>query len=172
MHGTLRIGVALGATALLLQGCSVAGYPSGHPAWDPAPVSSRGSPSSGDSNVARTYEVFGETYAVLASAEGYQEEGVASWYGDEFHGRSTANGERYDMDSLSAAHRSLPFDTWVEVENLENGRSIRVRINDRGPFARTHERIIDLSRAAARELGMIAAGTARVRVRAISSSQE
>ena len=166
MRRDLLAGFTVSVMAVVLPGCTVVGYPSGSPSPTPAPAStSRMSPSS---NVARSYEVFGETYYVLASADGYVEEGVASWYGDEFHGRSTANGESFDMDALSAAHRTLPFDTWVEVENLENGRRLVVRVNDRGPFAHTDERIIDLSRAAAAELGMLAAGTARVRVRVVS----
>ncbi|MGD2113633.1 MAG: septal ring lytic transglycosylase RlpA family protein [Acidobacteriota bacterium] len=86
--------------------------------------------------------------------------GVASWYGGTFHGRQTANGERYDMHGLTAAHKTLPFGTVVEVRNLDNGRSVRVRINDRGPFVRG--RIIDLSYAAARRIEMIGPGTAHV----------
>lgn len=91
---------------------------------------------------------------------GSVERGVASWYGPDFHGRRTANGERYDMHALTAAHPSLPFDTLVEVRNLDNGRTIRVRINDRGPFKK--RRIIDLSFAAANGFDMVANGTARV----------
>jgi len=88
------------------------------------------------------------------------ERGVASWYGNPFHGRQTANGERYDMYQLTAAHKTLPFGTVVEVHNLDNDRRVRVRINDRGPFVRG--RIIDLSQAAARKIDMIGAGTAKV----------
>lgn len=90
------------------------------------------------------------------------EEGLAAYYADEYHGRRTASGERYDREAMTAAHRTLPFGTRVQVTNLENGRRVRVRINDRGPF--TNGRIIDLSRAAARKLDMIRAGTVRVRV--------
>lgn len=86
--------------------------------------------------------------------------GVASWYGPRFHGRRTANGERYDMNELTAAHPSLPFGSIVQVQNVHNGRSVVVRINDRGPFAK--KRIIDLSFAAAREIGMILPGTTQV----------
>jgi rare lipoprotein A len=93
------------------------------------------------------------------------ERGVASWYGPKFHGRQTANGERYDMHQLTAAHRTLPFGTLVEVVNLGNGRRVMVRINDRGPFA--HGRIIDLSYAAAQEIGLVGPGTARVEVRPV-----
>src|SRR5260370_3844235 len=94
------------------------------------------------------------------------ETGVASWYGVPYHGRRAASGEIYDMEQLTAAHRSLPFETWVEVTNLSNGRSIGVRINDRGPFV--HGRIIDLSHAAARDIGMLGPGTARVQLRVIA----
>lgn len=93
------------------------------------------------------------------------ERGVASWYGQQFHGRLTANGERYDMHQMTAAHRTLPFGTVVEVVNVGNGRRVTVRINDRGPFA--HGRIIDLSYAAAREIGLVGPGTARVEVRPV-----
>src|SRR5690554_3042395 len=90
------------------------------------------------------------------------ESGVASWYGPKFHGRLTANGEKYDMDGMTAAHRTLPFNTIVVVENLDNGKTVQVRINDRGPFAK--DRIIDLSRSAAKQIEMIGPGTANVRV--------
>lgn len=111
------------------------------------------------------YEVFGETYYVKNSSADYRERGVASWYGKDFHGRSTANGETYDMYALTAAHKTLPIPTWVEVTNLANGRRVIVKVNDRGPFVAG--RIIDLSYTAATELGMIDAGTARVEVRAL-----
>lgn len=93
------------------------------------------------------------------------ERGVASWYGPGFHGRYTASGERYDMWAMTAAHRSLPFGTVVEVRNLENGRSVRVKINDRGPFLKN--RIIDLSRAAAEAIGLVGPGTALVELVAV-----
>ncbi len=93
---------------------------------------------------------------------GWTETGVASWYGNPYHGRRTSNGEVYDMDKMTAAHKRLPFDTWVKVKNLANGMETRVRINDRGPFV--GKRIIDLSRAAAAQIRMINAGTARVRL--------
>jgi len=111
------------------------------------------------------YEIAGERYYVKDSSADYREHGVASWYGKDFHGRSTANGETYDMYGLSAAHKTLPIPTWVEVTHLDNGRRIIVRVNDRGPFV--DGRIIDLSYGAARELDMIEAGTARVEVRAL-----
>ncbi len=95
-------------------------------------------------------------------AIGYTEVGMASWYGYPYHGRRAASGEIYDMEKYTAAHRTLPFNARVRVENLENGRHVEVRINDRGPFVQG--RIIDLSRAAARSIGMLGAGTARVRL--------
>lgn len=88
------------------------------------------------------------------------ESGIASWYGDDFHGATTANGETYDMEALTAAHRTLPFNTIVLVENRDNGRAVIVRINDRGPFI--EDRVIDLSRRAAEEIGMITTGLANV----------
>ena len=96
---------------------------------------------------------------------GQAEKGTASWYGAKFHGRTTASGERYDMHAMTAAHRTLPFGAIVEVTNLDNDRQVRVRINDRGPFKKG--RIIDLSYAAARKLGMVHAGLARVRLRVV-----
>lgn len=114
---------------------------------------------------APVYEVFGETYYTRTDSADYRERGVASWYGEDFHGRATANGETYDMHGLTAAHKTLPIPTWVEVTNLENDRRVIVRVNDRGPFV--GGRIIDLSYAAASELDMIRDGTANVEVRAL-----
>jgi rare lipoprotein A len=93
---------------------------------------------------------------------GYTETGVASWYGHPYHGRPSANGEIYDMEKMTAAHRTLPFNTWVRVENLSNSKSVELRITDRGPFIA--RRIIDVSHAAAEALEMIGPGTARVRM--------
>lgn len=112
-----------------------------------------------------SYVVFGKRYHTLPSSEGFVERGIASWYGSKFHGRKTSNGEVFDMYAMTAAHKHLPLPTFVEVVNLENGRRIVVRVNDRGPF---HEnRVIDLSYAAAGRLGMLGKGTALVEVRAI-----
>lgn len=113
------------------------------------------------------YEVFGERYYVLPDSSDYTEQGVASWYGREFHGRRTSNGEVYDMYALSAAHKTLPLPTRARVTNLATGKSIVVRINDRGPFKKG--RLIDLSYAAARELGFVNAGTAMVEVETLSA---
>lgn len=90
---------------------------------------------------------------------------MASWYGHPYHGRPTASGEIYDMEDLTAAHRAFAFDTWVRVKNLENGRTVEVRINDRGPFVKG--RIIDLSKAAAREIDLVRSGVAPVRIQVI-----
>ncbi len=111
------------------------------------------------------YEVFGKKYTVMQSSRGYHERGVASWYGSKFHGRRTSSGEPYDMHLATAAHKSLPLPTYAEVTNLDNGRKVIVKINDRGPFK--SGRIIDLSYGAALRLGMISTGTARVDVRVI-----
>ncbi len=116
----------------------------------------------------RKYTVLGQTYTPLSTSDGFEEEGIASWYGPKFHGKKTASGEVYNMYELTAAHRLLPMHTKVEVTNLENDKSIKLRINDRGPFV--DDRVIDLSLAAARELDMIGPGTAPVQVRAVGSA--
>ncbi|MFT4712776.1 MAG: rare lipoprotein A [Candidatus Azotimanducaceae bacterium] len=111
------------------------------------------------------YEVWGETYHILPSSLGYVEIGIASWYGKKFHGRKTSNGEVYDMYQLSAAHKSLPLPTWVRVTNLDNGKKVVLRVNDRGPFH--DDRLIDLSWKTALALGFADKGTAPVVVEAI-----
>ena len=111
------------------------------------------------------YEVLGKKYRVLADSKGYQEKGMASWYGVKFHGRKTSNGETYDMYAMSAAHKTLPIPSYVRVTNLKNQRSVVVRINDRGPFH--GNRIIDLSYAAAVKLGIQKMGTGFVEVTAL-----
>lgn len=113
-----------------------------------------------------SYVVFGERYTVMESAVGFSERGIASWYGRKFHGRRTSSGEPYDMYAMTAAHKHLPLPSYVEVTNLENGREVVVKVNDRGPFA--HNRIIDLSYVAAAKLGMIDSGTAPVEIRVIT----
>ena len=112
-----------------------------------------------------SYVVFGKRYYVLPSVQGYVEEGIASWYGPKFHGKRTSSGETYDMYKVTAAHKTLPIPCYARVTNKKNGRSIIVRINDRGPF---HDnRIIDLSYTAAVQLGIVSRGTGYVEVRAI-----
>ena len=108
----------------------------------------------------------GKTYVPLRDWQGYEEEGVASWYGAKHHGKKTANGERFDAyEALTAAHKTLPFNVCAEVENLRTGKSVVVRINDRGPFK--NGRVIDLSKAAASEIGLVQSGVANVRVEAV-----
>ncbi len=111
------------------------------------------------------YKALGRWYHPLKSARGYSERGAASWYGKKFHGRRTSSGERYDMFVMTAAHRTLPLPTYVRVENLRNGRTAIVKVNDRGPFL--HNRLIDLSYAAAYKLGIIGTGTGLVEVTAV-----
>ena len=111
------------------------------------------------------YTVLGQTYQLLRSAAGYRERGVASWYGPDFHAKNTANGEAYDMYAMTAAHRTLPIPVFLKVTNLANGKSVIVRVNDRGPFK--HNRIIDLSYTAAMKLDMLRNGTALVEVEAV-----
>ncbi|OGK08280.1 MAG: hypothetical protein A2W80_12300 [Candidatus Riflebacteria bacterium GWC2_50_8] len=101
-----------------------------------------------------------------AATDSYYQTGIASWYGGEYHGQPTASGEIFNKNAMTAAHRDLPFDTWIQVYNLENGYKIRVRINDRGPFV--EGRIIDLSERAAEELGMKIAGLAQVGIEIVS----
>ena len=122
------------------------------------PRSARGNPVS--------YEVFGKHYELLPTAEGYRERGVASWYGPDFHAKATSSGEPYDMYAMTAAHKTLPIPAYARVTNLGNGKSVVVRINDRGPFV--DNRIIDLSYTAAHKLGMTQAGTAFVEVQVIT----
>jgi len=119
-------------------------------------------PATGAYKVGKPYQVGGVWYVPREQPD-YDATGVASWYGDEFHQKATANGERFDMNAVSGAHTTLPLPSMVEVTNLDNGRKLTVRVNDRGPFV--GDRIIDLSREAARQLGYDRAGLARVRVR-------
>lgn len=111
------------------------------------------------------YRVYGKPYHVMKTAHNYHEQGIASWYGTKFHEQRTSSGERYNMLAMTAAHKTLPLPTYVEVTNLKNKRKIIVKVNDRGPFA--SNRIIDLSYVAAKKLGMIGHGTTYVNVKAI-----
>jgi rare lipoprotein A len=149
--------ISLVALAFLFASCSQIGK---HPSEQPRVKVKIGKP----------YEVFGVTYYPLSSSEGYVEEGIASWYGKKFHNRPTANGEVYDMYAITAAHKTLPLPTWVRVTNLDNLRSMVLRINDRGPFV--GDRIIDLSYAAAEVLGFEEQGTANVRVEALAKAEQ
>jgi rare lipoprotein A len=176
--------LAPAALLLLLGGCT--SLPPPRPAPEPAPSAPlalptttapldldsipdavpRAEPRSSHGNPPY-YDVFGQRYTVLPTSEGFVERGVASWYGPNFHGKSTSSGEPYDMYAMTAAHRTLPLPCYARVTNLSNGRSVIVRINDRGPFA--SNRIIDLSYTAAAKLDMIRPGTAFVELRTIST---
>jgi rare lipoprotein A len=136
--------------------------PSANPSANASARSQRGNPP--------FYNVLGKRYFVLPTSDGYHERGVASWYGPDFHKQMTSSGDRYDMYGMTAAHKTLPLPTWVEVTNLENGRRVVVKVNDRGPFVKG--RIIDLSYSAAKALDMIRAGTARVEVRALGPAPQ
>jgi rare lipoprotein A len=116
----------------------------------------------------RPYVVNGKRYEPMQSHRGFVQEGMASWYGKDFHGKSTSNGERYDMYAMTAAHKTLPLGVYVKVYNKTNGKNIIVRVNDRGPFVKG--RIIDLSYAAAKKLGVDVTGTAPVRIEALGYS--
>lgn len=138
----------------------------------PAPAAP---PASNDATAQKTgaqkpYVIGGVTYTPIDSAHGYRERGIASWYGEPFHGRRTANGEIYNMYGDTAAHKTLPMNTVLLVRNLDNDRSTVLRINDRGPFA--EERIIDLSYAKAKELGVLDKGTARVEIVALAAKRQ
>jgi len=122
-------------------------------------------PESKTGKLPESYVVYGVRYYPLPSSEGFEQTGYASWYGNKFHGRSTSNGERYDMFKMTAAHKTLPFGTHVVVTNLGNKKRTVVRINDRGPFVKG--RIIDLSYSAAQEIDLVGPGVARVRLVAL-----
>ena len=173
----------LGLTVVALAGCLSARPPPGepHPNFPAPPVSVTPPtvPDSAADAVPRVeprarkgnppfYDVFGKRYYVLSSSVGYWERGVASWYGPGFHKVQTSTGESYDMYAMTAAHKTLPLPAYVRVTNLQNGRSVIVRVNDRGPFV--GNRIIDLSYTAAVKLDMLRNGTAMVEVRTIDPS--
>lgn len=126
------------------------------------PLSRYGNPES--------YVVYGKTYRTLSSSKGYTERGTASWYGTKFHGKRTSSGEPYDLYAMTAAHKTLPLPTYVKVTNLKNGRSVIVKVNDRGPFH--DDRIIDLSYAAAARLDILRFGTGQVEIHAIDPDEE
>lgn len=161
LRGTARR-LAVVAWVALLSACGLVPERDRSPA-DPAAASCAG-PKSRYGNP-RSYVVHGKRYHTLPSAQGFVERGIASWYGKKFHGRRTSSGVTYDMHGMTAAHKTLPLPTYVLVRNLSTGREIRVCVNDRGPFHRN--RIIDLSYAAAKKLGIARKGTGFVEVRAI-----
>jgi len=139
----------------------------GRPPASPAPDETLRKPPPASSAKTRPYKVLGRWYYPLENARGFEETGLASWYGKKFHGRKTANGETYDMYGISAAHKTLPLGTYVRVHHMQNGRTLDVRINDRGPFVRG--RIIDLSYGAAQRLGVVGPGTAPVKIVALGA---
>ncbi len=165
--------------ALALQGCSFFGSerPGGYFEDDGPPLLGGPDPASVPDPIPRIeplsktgnapYEVYGVRYRPVQEARGYRETGVASWYGKKFHGRKTSSGEIYDMHAMTAAHKTLPLPTYLRVYNLDNGNEVVVRVNDRGPFL--GGRVLDLSYMAARKLGLVATGTARVRIEAVDA---
>ncbi len=128
----------------------------------PEPLSRYGNPES--------YKVFGQTYSVLRSSGGYKVKGIASWYGTDFHRKRTSSGEQYNMYALTAAHKTLPLPTYVKVKNLSNKREVIVKVNDRGPFHKG--RVIDLSYAAAKQLGFVHRGTVPVEIEALTKEKQ
>lgn len=163
-----RRNLSLNAAAMLLACAALAACASPRYATrdDDEPRASRPSQAAGGRVPAtmRPYQVGGKWYTPRYDPD-YDEKGIASWYGEQFHNRNTANGEVFDMDLITAAHKTLPLPSIVEVTDLDTGKKIRVRVNDRGPFV--DGRIIDLSKGAAKKLGTYQRGVARVRVRYI-----
>jgi peptidoglycan lytic transglycosylase len=163
------------ATALLFTGCSSRVARDTGDAAPQEPINISGIPDAVPRNESLSrygnpvsYEVMGHRYYTLKSRNGYLERGIASWYGTKFHGQRTSSGEVYDLYKMTAAHKTLPLPTYARVTNLKNGRSVIVKINDRGPFH--PNRIIDLSYAAAAKLGILEYGTGLVEVEAINPS--
>ena len=142
-----------GLVFILLQACATRHYS------PPPPPAPKGHP--------KPYRVLGTWYQPIPNARGFEQTGIASWYGKKFHGRKTSNGETYNMYAMTAAHKTLPLGTYVRVSNLRNGKSVDVRVNDRGPFVRG--RIIDLSYTAAKRLDLVGPGTGRVKVVALGA---
>lgn len=166
------------SVVLLVVGCSTTKHVASYPDQDSAPaspqdVSSVPEPTPKHEAYSKygnpdSYHALGKQYKVWDTHLGYEEEGIASWYGTKFHGKRTSSGEPYDMYSMTAAHKNLPIPSYVRVTNLDNNKSTVVRVNDRGPFA--SGRIIDLSYAAASKLGILNMGTGRVKVEAIDAT--
>ena len=156
-----------GAAILLMAGCgSLNPFP--QHVYSTPPSGKKSEPVRTTNAKTRPYTVLGRTYYPLQTAAGYDEVGMASWYGSDFHGRKTANGQTYNMYGLSAAHKTLPLGTRVRVTRLSNNASVILVVNDRGPFV--SGRILDLSYGAAKQLGMVRDGVAKVRISAIGSA--
>ena len=154
----------IGSLLLLVLSACTFGVPIGGQKADPGSLkkSKYGNPSS--------YIVMGKRYFVMDSAAGFKQRGIASWYGSKFHGKRTSSGEIYNMHAMTAAHKTLPIPVYVKVKNLDNGKTTTVLVNDRGPFV--DGRIIDLSYAAAKKLGVDGPGTARVEIVTLDSSKK
>ncbi|MDJ0942141.1 MAG: septal ring lytic transglycosylase RlpA family protein [Kiloniellales bacterium] len=164
-HSSHRLAV-LAAAAVWLSGCSETQVAVHSVEESKKARPERPAPAAGHYKIGKPYQIQGTWYYPRIQYD-YDETGIASWYGPGFDGKPTANGETYDQEALTAAHRTLPMPSMVRVTNLENGRSLRLKVNDRGPFARG--RIIDVSRQAAELLGFQEAGTAKVRVELIEA---
>ncbi|MPZ11059.1 MAG: septal ring lytic transglycosylase RlpA family protein [Kiloniellaceae bacterium] len=160
----LRGGAVLLALLGMLVGCAETELAVHNAKRLQTPPGATSVPQAGSYKVGKPYQIANVWYYPHEDYS-YDESGIASWYGPGFHGKRTANGEIYDQDAMTAAHRTLPMPSLVQVTNLENGRSVRVRVNDRGPYA--HGRIIDMSKRAADLLGFAGQGTAKVRVQVL-----
>ncbi|BBD09498.1 septal ring lytic transglycosylase RlpA family protein [Desulfovibrio ferrophilus] len=157
----------IAALMLTLSGCGKRQIPTSQ---DPARRPSVAAPAPGKAGPVpkgtfKPYTIAGKRYYPLSSSDGYVQTGIASWYGDDFHGKKTANGETYDMYAMTCAHKVLPMNTYVRITNRNNGKVVTLRVNDRGPFVGS--RIVDLSHAGAQALGVIGPGTAPVRLEAV-----
>jgi len=161
----MPLAMAAALLLMLLAGCATRSRPvPPAPSLPPSPYGESSAPVARPGEP-RPYKALGQWYQPLPDAKGFRQEGIASWYGPDFHGKRTSSGEIYDMHSMTAAHKTLPLGTLVRVRHLQNQRSVDLRINDRGPFV--GNRVIDLSYEAARQLGVIGPGTAAVEVVAI-----
>ena len=160
----------MAATMLLVvSGCGRKPVPT-RPDGSPRPAMRTPAPAPGKAGPVpkgtfKPYTISGKKYYPLTSSNGYVQRGVASWYGRDFHGLKTANGERYDMHAMTCAHKVLPMNTYVRITNEDNGRVVTLRVNDRGPFV--DSRIVDLSYSGAKALDMLGPGTAKVRLEAV-----
>ncbi len=164
--------LAVMAAALLLGGCTLGSRDSGPKRaqnFDHLPDAVPKYEKRTRAGNPRTYVVNGKRYYVMEQSTGYVKRGIASWYGKKFHGRKTSNGETYNMYAMTAAHKTLPIPSYLQVTNLDNGKRVVVRVNDRGPFH--GDRIIDLSYAAASKLGFASRGTGKVEIRALEPGQ-
>jgi rare lipoprotein A len=159
------IGRLAGIVLLIIPvwGCSASQPPAGPTKTEFAAEK----PSSPCIHTFKPYEIDGQRYEPLVSADNFRQQGIASWYGNPFHGKKTANGETYDMHAMTAAHKTLPMGTYVRVYNQRNGKTVVVRINDRGPYVR--KRIIDLSYLAAQKLDIVGPGSAPVEIIALGT---